>query len=210
MKTATGPSDAPPKFAEVESDLQAAESTAEALQRAAESLPRVDEDGHSDCPFAEELYAKKDKLQEELQGLIERLQSHHAAIEKEIAKIKNNMVVISTHQDQLHGDRPREYFSEAEAELAALYKRYVQLRDRVADGIEVVLKVLSDAWGRKYPGGKPREHPWAGEDDPSPGQEPLMPRRPPGGADQELEDLFEMDRRRGNRCQGTPPQEMPS
>lgn len=207
MNTATGPSDAPPNFGQVESDLQAAESKAEALQRAVQSLPRVDEDGHSDCPFAEELYAKKDKLQEELQGLVERLQSHHAAIEKEIARIKNNMVVISAQQDQLHGDRPREHFSEAEAELAALYKRYVRLRDRVADAIEAVLKVLSDACSKQYPGGKPRENPWAGEGDPGPGQEPLIPRRPPGGADQELEDLFEMDSRRKSRGPETPAQE---
>ena len=43
--------------------LQGVENEVALLQRAVESLPRVDSKGHSDCPFAEDLYARKDELE---------------------------------------------------------------------------------------------------------------------------------------------------
>ncbi|MEW5902623.1 MAG: hypothetical protein AB1715_14245, partial [Acidobacteriota bacterium] len=50
-------------------------SRVEELERAM-ALPDVDEDGSSECPFAESLYAKKEELEEQVARDVEKLKSY--------------------------------------------------------------------------------------------------------------------------------------
>jgi hypothetical protein len=179
---------------DVENCIAAARSRAEELLRAARSLPNVDEEGNSECPFAEELYAKKEKLQGEVEGLFKRLHECKADVEYLIDNCKRNLEVVSANEDMLHSDRPRAKFSEAEAALAVKYKAYVRLRERIEEAIKIVDKALREAVVKRYPGKIPEEWPGAGFS-PQPTDQDLQPAPEQSSADKELDDLFELDRR---------------
>ena len=180
--------------AEIEKIIQAAHTGAEELRRAAQ-LPNVDEEGNSECPFAEELYAKKEEAQEKVQGLFKSLHECKAEVEVLIEGCKRDMRVISAREDQLNGDRARAQFSEAEAVLAAKYKALTRLLRRVLEAIRVVDLVLRDAVTKRYPGKIPER--WPKMEFSPPSAERGRPSElEPTGADKELEDLFELDRQR--------------
>ncbi|HUT58674.1 MAG TPA: hypothetical protein VNA25_12585 [Phycisphaerae bacterium] len=181
-------------LADVKSCIQAARNRAAELLAAARSLPNVDDEGNSDCPFAEELYAKKEKLQREVEGLLKRLHECKADVEYLIDNCKRNLEVVSANEDMLNSDRPRDKFSEAEAALAVKYKAYVRLRERIEETIEIVDKALREAAGKRYPGKIPEEWPGTGFS-PQPTDQDQQPASEQSGADKELDDLFELDRR---------------
>lgn len=172
-----------PNIREIEQFMEGMIAKAEKLRSAVAALPRVDKEGNSECPFAAELYAKKEKIQAEVEAGLQKLEEYLQQVEEEITRIKGDLTVVSAHQDQLHGDRAREHFSEAEVQLAALYKRYRKLRDRLQEVIEAVQKILQEAASKEWPGGKPHED----------GPEDSAPPERSQGADQELRDLLEMD-----------------
>ncbi|MHC4116586.1 MAG: hypothetical protein ACYSWO_03655 [Planctomycetota bacterium] len=179
---------------QIEGIVTEAVSDAKALQQSSGSLPKVDQDGHSECPFAEELYAKHEELRKKVQKRLPQLHECLTVVAEQITKYGNDLVVVSTHQDRLNRDRPRAHFSEAEAQLAALYKRYLQLQDRVEQAIHFVNDVLQEASTKRFPGKIPQKWPQSGgvagasaaQTDPNPVGDGKS------GADRELTALFEM------------------
>lgn len=181
----------------VDQILTSAKGKAEELSQSTHSLPPVNEDGSSDCEFAEEWYAKHEELRTDVQGLLAQVHEYLTAVEDEITKLSHDLAVISTHEDRLHRDAPRAHFSEAEAQVAALYNRYRQLRQQIIDTIVYIDQVLQDASTKRFPGGVPRK--W-------PGLQARVPARTKAGeastgsqTAQELDALFDADRRNGNR-----------
>jgi hypothetical protein len=157
-------------IAEIESFLPKAAGCIEELLRAARSLPKVDKDGSSECPFAEEWYAKKEEAQEKVSKCLKRLNKYSCWITKEISRCKNNMTVISAHQDQLNNDRPRKYFSEAEAKLAALYKRLISLLEKVKEMFTKAQEAIREAAQKQYPGKIPNKDKFSSPQAPAFGQ----------------------------------------
>ncbi len=178
---------------EIESIVAGAVSDAQELQQSSGSLPNVDQEGNSECPFAEQLYAKHEELRKKVQRRLAELHECLAAIDEQITKYGHDLAVVSANKDRLNRDRPRAHFSEAEAELAGLYKRCLQVRDRVEQAILFVDEVLQQAATKRFPGRIPRDRPQWGGAAAGPGSS-----NPVGdgksGADRELAALFEMDR----------------
>ena len=50
------------------------------------ALPEVNEDGSSECPFAEDLYAKKEALEEQVTHYLEKLMHYDKALDNEIKR----------------------------------------------------------------------------------------------------------------------------
>jgi hypothetical protein len=128
-------------------------SDAEQLKRITESLPAVDPNGNSECPFARELYARKEKAERELIGRLPMLHQYLNAVEKELARCKGNLVVISSNETRLNGDNAKRMYSDAEVAQAAEYKRWVEKRDRIQETLEFVGRVLGAARTKQFPGG---------------------------------------------------------
>ena len=103
------------------------------------------------------MYAKKEEAQEEAQQCLPQLNMYRGWIGKEIGRCKNNLVVISAHQDMLNRDRPRRYFSEAESKLAALYKKLLTLREKIDQMIKKIQEALREAAQKQYPGKIPQK-----------------------------------------------------
>ena len=144
-------------IAEIEAFLQKAAKCVEELLRAASQLPKVDENGSSECPFAEELYAKKEEAQKKVQQCLPQLNIYRGWVGQEINRCKKNLVVISAHQDMLNRDRPRRYFSQAETKLAALYKKLLTLREKIDQMIKKIQEALREAAQKQYPGKIPQK-----------------------------------------------------
>jgi uncharacterized protein YdhG (YjbR/CyaY superfamily) len=179
---------------QIESIVAGAVSEAKALQQSSGSLPEVDQEGHSECPFAEDLYAKHEELRDKVQKRLAELNDCLTFVAERITKVGNDLVVVSTHEDRLNRDRPRAHFSEAEAQLAALYKRYLQLQERIKQAIQFVNDVLQEASTKRFPGKIPQKRPQSGGG--AKASSAQTDHDPVGdgksGADRELTALFEM------------------
>lgn len=184
----------PVTIEQIEGIVTGAVSDAKELQQSTGSLPKVDQDGHSECPFAEDWYANHEELRKKVQKRLPELHECLTVVAEQIRKYGNDLAVVSTHKDQLNRDRPRSHFSEAEAELAALYKRHLQLQDRLEQAILFVNDVLQEASTKQFPGKIPQKWPqlggapgaYAAQADPNPVDDGKS------GADRELTALFDM------------------
>jgi len=157
MTVAKKPTEENITIAEIESFLSKAAGCVEELLHAARQLPEVNEDGSSECPFAEEWYAKKEEAQEKVSQCLKQLDEYSCWITEEIGRCKNNMTVISAQQDKLNNDRPRKYFSDAEAQLAAIYKRLITLLEKVKEIFMKAQEAFREAAQKQYPGKIPKK-----------------------------------------------------
>jgi len=130
------------------------------LERAMTSLPHVDSHGHSPCPpdIIKELYARKEKLQQQVSSCLPRLSELLMALEKEVARCQSNLDRIRTDSGRLNLDETRNKYSEAEQAQELQLRRAKDNRD----AIYVVLKkaeiVLSVSRRRRMPEFKQRKN----------------------------------------------------
>ena len=171
---------------EAEKALESTKKCMEDLDRSVHSLPSVDEEGNSECPFADELYAKKEELQEKLESRLKDLFELLKAVEAEIKRCEKNLAVVTGHKDRIHGDKVRDQYSDEELKLAARIKQLTEIREQIQKAIKAVQKALAEAKARYYPGTKPEKGPGISDDSPTP---PLKG----SDADRELDDLLELE-----------------
>jgi len=151
MSTGQGGGSAP-DLKTIRTSIESAKALAEEVVAAVRQLPRVEPDGTSECPFAEELYAKKDALVQRLETQYSALCANMPPMEAEIQRCRHNLATVDGGHARLTGDRARSHFSEAEAELAQHYRNCVQLRDRLREAIQFVQGILQAASSRAYTG----------------------------------------------------------
>ena len=141
-------------IADVESHIREAQSSVQELLTAARQLPKIEKDGSSECPLelAKELYAKKEEAQKHAVHCQQQLYECLQWVQEQIQGCSNDLAVISAHENQLHKDRPRAHFSDAEARLAAQYNKLVKLREEIEETIEEIQKAIIEASQKQFPG----------------------------------------------------------
>ena len=72
------------------------------LEKVASYLPAVEDDGYSECPFAEELYANKEEAQTKLAECLVSLRAMLNAIDQELTRCNGNQARISSDLGRLH------------------------------------------------------------------------------------------------------------
>ena len=164
------------------------------LLRSVRSLPKVAENGSSECPFAEDWYAKKEELQFGAQSTLKRLGEYAEAIEQLTEQISRDMAVVSDTEDRVHGGRAREHLSDAEAGLNFKRGYYRRTSRRIQKMIGLLQKAIAEASGKRFPNRVPRRRPKLQPLQPSVALPPLRPDAPRPGADQERLDIFELER----------------
>lgn len=148
-----------PNLGDLPNCLEVTVREAEALESSVGSLPPVDENGESPCGFAEELYAKKEKLQRSLQGSFERLHDYIAIIKNEVAKLRKQQAVLRTERSRLHGDTAKDYYEEADHELELKCRAHAIQIDKIKAVIKLADAVLAKAVTKRFPGKIPEEWP---------------------------------------------------
>lgn len=119
-------------------------------------LPRVDEQGRSDCPFAERLYANKEEAEQELIKRIEELRELESIIAQEMARSQQNASLISSDAGRLHSERPREQYEQARRGAEAEYHRLAEKRESVLARIAELEEALRRSQTKKWPLGEPK------------------------------------------------------
>lgn len=128
----------------------------EQLERALQSLPRVDEKGSSDCPVAENLYAEKEELEAKLSSAAPALRAYLAGLQQECKRCQNNLNKIRAGAGQVSTSGVADALdSAAQAAEDAVYQATTDSNAvmLVLPRVEAALKVSRT---KKYPGKEPR------------------------------------------------------
>jgi hypothetical protein len=148
------------------------------LEEAMTVLPHVEDDGSSECPFAGELYAKKEELEEEVQSAIERMQGYDADLEGEIQRRKTNLELIQTDENRLNLQETQDRYLKAEDELQRQCRHLAQDRDAISVVMARAQGVLKVSEARELPGGESRGRSPVAAPSPESPQRPSAPPRP--------------------------------
>ena len=120
-------------------------------------LPDVDEDGHSECPFAEHIYAEKEEAEEVVTRLLENFHGYLQVIEKRLKECEINLRQIRADSTQLNSAEAREHYSAAEIAEIIENSVYMRQKRQVEDIIPRMEKALAEAAKKQYPGKKPEK-----------------------------------------------------
>jgi len=161
----------------------------EKLDRAMTSLPHVDEQGSSECPFAEDLYAQKEEAEKQVLEDVNRLMGYMRAIEHAIAQCRSNVARIRADSAKLNGEKARDSFSSAEEAAERELREAIQDRDAISVVLARAQAVLKVSQTRKFPGREPQRRPPVPVVVPGASEGP-GPRLPAGGIGRELGGLL--------------------
>jgi len=139
--------------------IKKAGSITDELLAAVRLLPSVNKEGDSECPFAEELYAKKEKLQQEAQSFLKELDEFARWATDELACYQDNLTVILAGKEVLSNNSAINRFTAAEVKLAALAKKLANIRDQVRKAFRNLQEAIKQAAQKLFPGRIPREIP---------------------------------------------------
>ena len=126
------------------------------LRRDRDTLPAMDADGGSDCPFAEDLFYRKEKtaqfVRDDLRLLKGFLQSAAAHLQTCDAKLAD----LQRQRADLHHQSPQDWILKAETELQAQMRQHEQARRDLLAAIAEVEATLRESDARRFPGREPR------------------------------------------------------
>jgi hypothetical protein len=120
-------------------------------------LPKVDQEGNSECPFAEDLYAEKEEFLEKVEKESRKIQGYLRLVEQEIARCRGNLGKIRSDARSLHLDEAKEKYDAAKRAQETQYKKAIQQRTALMDLTSRTAKVLALARSKTFPGRKPQK-----------------------------------------------------
>lgn len=138
-----------------DSKLYEAQRAVEVLHVKCNTLPKVDANGQSECPFAERCYAEKEAAAENVHRLISVFRSYLPAISAEVARIERDYMVTGATRDRLHGAEPTRKLTDAEREIEQWCDGVVEQGHQAAAMIEVMESAVTEADKKKWPLGQP-------------------------------------------------------
>ena len=128
-----------------------------ALSGIIKRLPKVDDQGHSECPFAESLYAEKEEETTKFIESLSKLPGYIALVNREIQRFKQNLSKLSMGTHELQLPQAREKYQTAKQNYEFHYQKYTQRRDTLVELSKQADEVLREAQSKKWPLGTPRE-----------------------------------------------------
>jgi hypothetical protein len=121
------------------------------------SLPNVDKDGNSECPFAEDLYAQKDEFMEKVEQESQKMYRYLSLVEHEITRCRANLERISADAGSLNFDEAKKKYEAAMRSQESEYNEVIGKRKALIDLIKMVEETLSMARSKMFPGRKPQK-----------------------------------------------------
>ncbi|MFC1734763.1 hypothetical protein ACFL1X_01505 [Candidatus Hydrogenedentota bacterium] len=123
---------------------------------ATKTLPKVDENGHSECPSAENLYAQKEEMEEKLRSMLRTHSGLTSVIDKELSRMKEDMGTIYTKRNALRTRPPKDKYDEAGYESLQAYDKVVKQKKRLLSLLRKMQSVIDEVSKVKFPGKKPQ------------------------------------------------------
>ncbi len=122
-----------------------------------QALPPVDENGHSECEFAEQVYADLEERRKKVALLLERFIDYQAAIEHQVERVRRNHGLLEDAGSRLSGEAPRQELSEGERAAWAMLEDLRRKREQVTEMIVRLSAALEEGQKKKWPLGKPQK-----------------------------------------------------
>ena len=144
------------KLEDIDSFIRYMEGLLEELRGKINQLPKVDEEGRSDCHFAEELYAYKEEAAAMVAGQLEKLQTYLELIEKEIKRCRDNIDKLHVDRNSLNYDEAKKRYDAAKEAEEKQLNTAIHQKNSLIDLIKKAEELLSLAKGKKWPLGKPK------------------------------------------------------
>jgi hypothetical protein len=129
----------------------------ENLSQKTSQLPKVDDKGNSECPYAEDLYAEQEEAITKVAEELKRLRRYQEIVDQLVAKHRRNLDLIRTDASSLHLDRAKEQYSSAELSQEHNYRQAVRCQKELLEIISWAENAIALARGKKFPGGKPEK-----------------------------------------------------
>jgi len=145
------------KLKDIDALIKNTEDLLEKLMKKTTELPKVDKDGQSECPFAENLFAEKDEHVETAVRNLKEMRGYLAQLEKLIERHHHNLDQIRSDSSALQQNSIKEDYAFAEFSQEFYYKRDLQRRKMLQHLITWTEKVLTLAKAKKFPGKKPKK-----------------------------------------------------
>ena len=139
--------------------VQKVKSCVKALEQASGQLPKVNKDGYSECPFAEQLYAKKEDAQKEANACLKELDECAHWVTNEINRLTGNLTVITASKDILNTTSTKVRVEDAEIKVAALCMQFEEVQEAIKSTFEETQEAIQKASQKRFPGRIPREFP---------------------------------------------------
>jgi hypothetical protein len=120
-------------------------------------LPKVDEKGDSECPFAEDLYAQKEEAAEKVREHLEVLRRLLELLAGEQTRLHANLDRVQADAGSLHLESAKEKYLTAQQGLEHNIKKNQENQNKLLDLISKAEEMLALALTKKWPLGKPEE-----------------------------------------------------
>ena len=145
------------RLEDVDSDMKIMSTLLGELQSKINILPKVDENGRSECPFAEDLYFEKEKAAKKVSEYLEKMHRYVGLVEQEIVRFHNNIATIRADANSLFLIQAKENYKQAEESQIFHIKKTTDQKKDLLDLISRAEKMLQLARGEKWPGEKPEK-----------------------------------------------------
>jgi len=142
------------------------EKSMKELEKKMSYLPRIDSEGNSECPFAEDLYAQKEEAEKEVVRSVDWLKDCLPLLNREISRCQKNLNHIRNDAGRLATPEAKSQYVVAERMLMREYLEAVENRKRAEFLLEKAHVILKRARGRKYPGKIPQRRSFSPESAP--------------------------------------------
>ena len=120
-------------------------------------LPTVDEEGNSECPFAEDLYAAKEEAVTKVSEELNKASHYIGLLDQEVARLHGNLARISADASSLNSAEAKERYLYAKRSLEQHIEKNLKQREELMDLISKAEKLLGLARSKKFPGKEPRK-----------------------------------------------------
>jgi len=179
----------------IEAELASISKEVSDLEAATSSLPYVNEDGESECPFAENSWAKKEELEEKVSGKVNVLAGYLMGFDAERLRRQKELDRLQEDYKKLNLQETSDHYAEAVLRQKEKIRSLQERKDAVTAVLVRARAVLKASKGRKFPGRKPQQQ-FSFPLDPS-GTSPSDPLSPgshskPGGLSNEVTGLMSL------------------
>jgi hypothetical protein len=125
----------------------------------AKMCPKMEEEGRSECPIAiaEELYLKKEEMEEKVANGLTKLRRYMGLVDKEINRFNQNLNQTRADANALHFKQAKEKYADAIHACEFHLEKNKKRRNTLIDLNSRAEEALNIARSKKWPFGKPKE-----------------------------------------------------
>ena len=147
-----------PRATPLRNELESISKLVDELETATSTLPYVNESGESECPFSENLYAKKEELEEQVSGKENLLAGYLMELDAEKLRCQKELDKIQEDYRKLNLQQTSDHYAEAILAQQEKCRSIEDDREAVSIVLVTLKAVLKMAKERKFPGRKPQTH----------------------------------------------------